>query len=232
MPRVHYHSGVLPVLALLLLAAADQAAIVDRIAAVVDGVAIPESAVRRAVATSALQPEAGEKPEAFRARVLEALIDQRLEYEDAVRFGPAPPDAADISAAVQKLRERLKAEGKDPDAEFAAASLTPEEVRATVERQLVIQRHLAERFRPMAIADAETAREEYETRYVPERKSAGLPVPPFEAVSEAMRVRAQQRVFAEEVAKWLKELRQKARIEIYGLPPPYPAGATPVILSK
>ena len=231
MPRVHYHSGVLPVLALLLLAAG-QTAIVDRIAAVVDGVAIPESAVRRAMATSALQPETGEKPEAFRGRVLEALIDQRLEYEDAVRFGPAPPDAADVTAAVQKLRERLKNEGKDPDAEFAAASLTPEEVRATVERQLVIQRHLAERFRPLAIADAETAREEYETRYVPERKLAGLPVPPFEAVADAMRVRAQQRVFAEEVEKWLKELRQKARIEIYGLPPPYPENATPVILSK
>jgi len=223
---------VLPVLALLLLAAADQASVVDRIAAVVDGVAIPESAVRRAMATSALQPEAGEKPEAFRARVLEALIDQRLEYEDAVRFGPAPPDAADVTAAVQKLRERLKAEGKDPDAEFAAASLTPEELRATVERQLVIQRHLAERFRPLAIADAETAREEYDTRYVPERRAASLPVPPFEAVADAMRVRAQQRVFAEEVEKWLKELRQKARIEIFGLPPPYPEGATPVILSK
>lgn len=223
---------MLPVLALLLLAAADQASVVDRIAAVVDGVAIPESAVRRAMATSALQPEAGEKPEAFRARVLEALIDQRLEYEDAVRFGPAPPDAADVTAAVQKLRERLKAEGKDPDAEFAAASLTPEELRATVERQLVIQRHLAERFRPLAIADAETAREEYDTRYVPERRAASLPVPPFEAVADAMRVRAQQRVFAEEVEKWLKELRQKARIEIFGLPPPYPEGATPVILSK
>ena len=46
---------------------------------------------------------------------MDALIDQHLEYEDAVRFGPAPPDAAEINAAFDKLRERLKAEGKDPD---------------------------------------------------------------------------------------------------------------------
>lgn len=220
------------VLALLVSAAPQQTAVVDRIAAAVDGVAILESAVRRAMATSALRPEEGEKPEAFRVRVLEALIDQRLEYEDAVRFGPAPPDAADVTAAERRLRERLKAEGRDPDAEFAAAGLTPEELRATIERQLVVQRHLAERFRPLAIADVEGAREEYEKYFVPERRAAGQAVPPFDAVAEAMRTRAQQRTFAEEVDKWLKELRQKARIEIFGPLPPYPENAQPVLLSK
>jgi parvulin-like peptidyl-prolyl isomerase len=223
---------VLALLAVLLVPAAEQPVVVDRIAAVVDGVAIPETAVRRAMATSALQPEPGEKPEAFRARVLDALIDQRLEYEDAVRFGPAPPDAAEVSAAVQKLRARLKAEGKDPDAEFAAAGLSPEEVRGMVERQLIVERHLAERFRPLTVADEQGAREEYEKLYAPERRAANLPVPSFDAVADEMRLRAQQRAFAREVEKWLKELRQKARIEIFGLMPPYPEGATPVILSK
>jgi len=217
--------------ALLLIAASAEPQVVDRIAATVDDVAIPESAVRRALVTSALKPEPGETRNAFRDRVLEALIDQHLQYDDAVRFGPAPPDAAEVSAAVQKLRERLKAEGRDPEKEFAAAGLTSEEVRATVERQLVVQRHLRERFRPVAIADEERAREEYEKHFAPERKTAGLPVPPFESVSEQMRLRSQQRVFDEEVEKWMKELRQRARIEIHRIPPPYPQGATPVILS-
>lgn len=205
--------------------------IVDRIAATVDDVAIPESAVRRAMVVSALSPEPGESREAFRARVLDALIDQRLQYEEALRFGPSPPGAAEVEAAMTKLRERLRLEGKDPAAEFAAAGMTPEEVRASIERQLIVQRYLRERFRPIAFADEERAREEYEENYVPERRAAGLPVRPFEEASEEMRERSQQRVFSEEVAKWMKELRDNARVAVYSIPLAVPPLRTPVPLS-
>ena len=150
--------------------------LVDRIAATVNDTAIPESEVRKAMVVSALQPEPGESPEAFRGRVLDALIDQQLEYEDAARFGPAPPDAAQISEAMKKLQDRLKAEGRDPVAEFARAGLTEDDVLASLERQLVIQRYLRERFAPIAYADEEQAREEYEKHYVPEQKAARQPV--------------------------------------------------------
>ncbi len=201
---------------------------VDRIAATVNDVAIPESEVRRATAVSAMRPETGEAPEAFRARVLDALIDEKLEYEDALRFGPPVPGAADVEAAMKSLRDRIAKEGKDPAAEFAAAGLTAEEVRASVERQLVVQRYLQERFRPIAFADEERAREEYDKRYVPERRAAGLSVPAFETVAEEMRSRSQQRVFGEEVEKWRKELREKARVAIYRIPVRIPEGRTPV----
>jgi len=232
-PRAGYHppmrrlAGVLLFAALVLPLAAE---IVDRIAATVEDVAIPESAVRRAMVLSALSPRPGESREAFRARVLDALIDQRLQYQEALRFGPPAPDAAEIVAALKRLQERLAAEGKDPAAEFAAAGITPEELRAAVERQLVVTRYLRERFRPIAFADEERAREEYEERYVPERRAAGLPAPPFEQVSEEMRARSQQRVFEEEVAKWMKELRENARVAIYSVPVPLPAERTPVVL--
>lgn len=214
----------------LLLTAVPQAT-VDRIAATVNDVAIAESEVRRAMAVSALAPEPGESSDTFRARVLEALIDERLEYDDALRFGPAVPDAAEVGAAVKKLRERLAKEGKNPDTEFAAAGLTSSEVRATVERQLIVERYLQERFRPIAFADEDRAREEYEKFYVPERKAAGLSVPAFEAVSEEMRARSQQRVFAEEVEKWIKELRDKSRIAIYRIPVQAAPGRTPVVVA-
>ena len=222
---------LLPIL--LLPAAMALSAVVDRIAATVNDVAIPESEVRRAMALSALRPEAGEKPEAFRARVLDALISERLQYEDALRFGPAVPDAAEVQDALKKLRDRIAKGGKNPDAEFAAAGLTADEVRGTVERQLVIERYLQERFRPIAFADEDRAREEYEKQYTPERKAAGLTVPAFESVSGEMRDRSQQRVFNEEVEKWMKELREKARVAVYPAPVPVPdAGArTPVLVA-
>jgi len=209
------------------LASAD---IVDRVAASVNDTAIPESEVRRAMVVSALQPSPGESVDAFRERVIEALIEEHLEYEDAARFGPAPPDAAEIEKAFQGLRERLRAEGRNPETEFARAGMTPEEVRASLERQLVIARYVRERFAPMAYADEERAREEYEQRFVPERRSAGLAVPPFESVAEEMRKRSSDRAFDEEVARWLKELRQKARVSIYRLPPEIPTTRTPVVV--
>jgi parvulin-like peptidyl-prolyl isomerase len=229
---LRYHDGVKRLaLMLLLVAAAALAATVDRIAATVNDVAIPESDVRRAMALSALRPAAGESPESFRTRVLDALIDERLQYDDALRFGPAVPDAAEVEAALQKLRERLTKEGKNPAAEFAAAGLTPEEVRGTVERQLIIERYLQERFRPIAFADEDRAREEYEKHYAVERKAAGLAVPAFETVSEEMRDRSQQRVFSEEAEKWMKELREKARIAIYPAAAPVSIARTPVVVS-
>jgi hypothetical protein len=211
--------------------AAPGAEIVDRIAATVNDTAIPESEVRRAMVVSALAPSPGETREQFRGRVLDAMIEEHLEYEDAARFGPSPPDAAQIEKAMASLRDRLKAEGKDPDAEFARSGMTVDEVRASIDRQLVIARYLRERFAPIAYADEEQAREEYEKRYVPEQKAAGAPVAAFEVVAEEMRRRASERMFDDEVARWLKDLRQKARISIYRIPVEVPGDRTPVVLS-
>ncbi|HZI66375.1 MAG TPA: hypothetical protein VFF17_07405 [Thermoanaerobaculia bacterium] len=213
------------------LAAIAAAAVVDRIAATVNDVAIPESEVRKAMIVAGLPREAGESNEAYRARVLDALVDQHLQYEDAQRFGPAPPDAAEIEAAMAKLSERLRAEGKDPQTEFTRAGLTREEVRASIERQLLIQRYLRERFTPIAIADETKAREEYDEVYAPERRAAGLSVPPFEAVVEEMRKRAQDRVFAEEIDKWRRDLRVRARVGIYRIPVPVPPERQRVVLT-
>jgi hypothetical protein len=99
-----------------------------------------------------------------------------------------------------------------------------------VERQLIIERYLQDRFRPIAFADEERAKEEYEKFYVPERKAAGLPAPPFEQVSEEMRTRSSQRVFHEEVEKWIRELREKSRISIYRIPPHSGRERTPVVV--
>ncbi len=218
-------------LAFIGVAALAAAGVVDRIAATVNDVAIPESEVRKAMIVAGLPRESGESNAAYRARVLDALVDQHLQYEDAQRFGPAPPDAGEIEAAMAKLSERLRAEGKEAQAEFTRAGLTREEVRASIERQLLIQRYLRERFTPIAIADEERAREEYDDVYAPERSAAGLAVPPFEAVVEEMRKRAQDRVFAEEIDKWRRDLRVKARVGIYRIPVPVPSERERVVLS-
>jgi hypothetical protein len=204
--------------------------LLDYVAASVNDIAIAESEVRKAMALSALRPEPGENLESYRAHVLDALIDQRLQYEDAIRFGTVPVDAADVEEAMKKLKARLSSEGKDPAAEFAAAGMTVEEVRASIERQLLVHRYLLDRIRPIAAAE-DRAKEEYEKFYAPEQRAAKQPVTPFEEVAEAMRARSQQRAFAQEVEKWAKDLREKARVAIYKVPASVPAGRTPVSLT-
>jgi len=194
--------------------------VIDRIAASVDEVAIPESEVRKAMAVSAISPQTGEPESAFRGRVLDALIDQRLQYREAQRFAPATPEPVAVEAAMKRLRERLQASGRDPAAEFAAAGMTVDEVRAALERQIVVQNYLQERFRPIAVADEERAREEYDKRYVPEQQAAGAKAEPFEAVADQMRRQSQQRIYDEEAAKWMKEIRQKAQVAIFTTPLP------------
>lgn len=224
-------SRLLPAFLLAAAASVGQTVLVDRVAASVNDIAIPESALRRAMLLSPLEREPGETADVFRFRVLDALIDQRLQYEDALRFGPEPPDAAEIEAAMAKVFDRLQAEGKVPAEEIARAGLTEEEVRASIERQLVVQRYIRERFRPVALAEEERARVEYDEHFVPERRAAGLPVTPFDQVAGQMRERSQQRVIDEEVDKWIQELRDKARITIYP-PPATPTGqGVPIVIA-
>jgi hypothetical protein len=213
-----------------LLGAAAAAEVVDRIAATVNDSAIPESELRRAMVVSAIERLPDESEEAYRGRVLDALIEERLEYDDAQRFGLGAPDAAEIGKAMASLRERLRAAGKDPDAEFAAAGMSVDEVRASIERQLVIAAYVRERFAPVSYADEEQAREEYDKRYVPEEKAAGRTPAPYEQVAAEMRRRYSVRAFDEQVARWLKDLRQKARISIFRLPTTVSADRTPVVL--
>ena len=107
--------------------------------------------------------------------------------------------------------------------------MTEEEVRASVERQLVVQRYIRERFRP--IAEDESARAEYDEHFLPEQRAEGLPPPPFEQVAAQMRERAQQRAIDEEVDRWIQELREKARITIYPAPAPPVGQGAPVVIA-
>ena len=66
---------------------------------------------------------------------------------------------------------------------------------------------------------------------MPEQEAAGQPVEPYDKVADEMRRRASERAFDDQVARWMKELRQKARIGIYRIPPQLPAGRTPVVVS-
>lgn len=207
----------------LLFAAASPAgaAILDRVAATVDGRAITESEVRRTILTAGITQTAAESEMQFRDRVLSEMIDDYLRYRDALRFAPASPDAAAVDEALRKLRQRLQSEGKDPDREFRAAGMTIEEVRASIEKQMVVSQYVRERFSALAFISAEDLQAEYEGPFSEEYRRAGRPVPPLSSAEEDVRDELRARRTSEEVDKWTKDLREKARITVYSEVPAF-----------
>src|SRR5262249_40398078 len=142
-------------------AAGSAAAILDRIVATVDERAITLTELDRAVLTGGLPKASGESDDAYRERVLTEMIDEFLRYRDALRFLPAPPDPAQVDAAFDALRKRLKDAGKDPEAEFRAAGMSEAEVRASLERQLVVTQYVRDRFAALAFVLPEDLDQEY-----------------------------------------------------------------------
>jgi hypothetical protein len=192
--------------------------LVDRVVATVDARAITLSELKRAELTGNLERDPGETAEHFDQRVLEELIDDYLRYRDALRFAPSPPDAAAVEAAIRKIRDRLKAEGKDPDREFQEAGLTPAEVRASVEKQLIVSAYVRDRFAALVFISSADEKAEYDRR-----REAGEALPPLDEVRARIREELRQRRISEQIEKWTRELREKARIGFVGLPEGAPA---------
>ncbi len=206
------------------------AAMLDRIVATVDERAITLSELNRAVLTGVIAPEAGETHGTFRERVLNVMIDEYLRYRDALRFSPTSPDPAEVDRSLETLRARLRAEGKDPDAEFRAAGLSAPEVRASLERQIVVRQYVRDRFAALAFVSSEDLDQEY-AAVVEEARTAGRPAPARPTIEDQLRERIRDRRTVEEIDKWTKDLREKARITILSEAPSLPEGK-PVVLSK
>lgn len=220
----------LPIAIVLLAAAPGRAVLLDRIVATVDGRAITLSELDHAMVTGSLEKTAGETDDAFRERVLSEMVDEYLRYRDALRFSPAAPDPDAVDQALASLRDRLRKEGKDPDAEFRSAGLDEAQVRASLERQIVVTRYVRDRFSGLVFVSPEDLDQEY-AEVSREYEKTGRVAPPRDALEEELRSRVRDRRTSEEIDKWTKELREKARITRLA-PAPKPAGGKPTILSK
>jgi hypothetical protein len=202
--------------ALVLLAVAVQTRTVDRIVATVNGGAITELELNRAILTGAFEQEPGEEPAHFRQRVLSEMIDEQLRYRDALRFLPSLPDAAEIQKAMDQLVKRLKSEGKDPQAEFASAGLSEDAVRASLEKELIVTRYVRDRFSAPLFISPQEIQAEYAGPFSSELEKKGLPVPPLEQVEDQLSAEIRASKTEEEIQKWTRDLREKARIRILG----------------
>lgn len=204
--------------------------LVDRIIATVDGHAITLSELNRAVLTGTMTRETGENDGQFRSRVLSEMIDEYLRLRDALRFSPVPPAPAQVNAQMDRLKARLRAEGRNADDEFRRAGLSEQDVRLALTRQMIVTQYVDDRFASVAFISAGDIAARYEGPFSERLRREGKPIPPLTAVEEDLRKEIQSERTAQEIEKWTADLRSRARIT-YEENPAAPAGQ-PVVLSR
>jgi peptidyl-prolyl cis-trans isomerase SurA len=224
-PRRLAALSVLPVLMALLLAPAaaqePKTVLQDRVLAVVDDDPILLSDVNRVIKLGLQQPNPGESAEAFRRRVLNALIEERVRFHEIDRFGLEQVPVDEIEQNVAKIRARFP-----DDASFQKAlkevGLDAKKLRQLVARQLLVLTYVDERLGPRVFVSLEDINRYYRDVLAPEMQRRGKPVPPPEEVREEIREVLRQQKLTQELGKWTQELRARADIVIY---PEHQAGA-------
>jgi hypothetical protein len=177
---------------LLSLAASASAEVVERILAVVDGRPLMLSEVR---ALATVQGRA-------LAEALEALIDERLMFQEAARL----PGSAVSEAEEQSLYAELAAR-------LPKAAVPEADLRRLVRRQAAIVKYVEFRFRPHVRVEEQELRDAFAKQH-----GGGEQADAFAAAAPELRRRLAQRALDARIEEWVKELRESASIRYVTAP--------------
>jgi hypothetical protein len=197
-------------------AAAGQATLQDRVLAVVDEDPVLASDVERVIRLGLEQPRPGETDERFRRRVLDALIDQRLQFHEIDRFNFEQVPVDEIQKRVADIRSRFPDEAAFQKA-LKEVGLDPKTLRQLVARQLLVLTYVDERLGARVFVGPDELNRYYREVLTPEMQKRGQQPPPLEDVREDIRETLKQQKMTQEMAKWTQELRAKADVAIYSL---------------
>ncbi|HEV8578244.1 MAG TPA: hypothetical protein VGX68_04100 [Thermoanaerobaculia bacterium] len=187
----------------------------DRVLAVVDEDPILASDVDRVVKLGLQQPNPGESAEAFRSRVIKALIEERLRFHEIDRFGFEQVPVDEIERNVAKIRVRFADEASFQKA-LREVGLDTKKLRQLVARQLLVLTYVDERLGPRVFVSLDEINRYYRDVLTPEMRRRGQPVPPVEDVRDDIREVLKQQKLTQEIEKWTQELRNRADVVVYG----------------
>jgi peptidyl-prolyl cis-trans isomerase SurA len=186
----------------------------DRVIAVADEDPILASDLDRAIVIGQLEPKPGESQRAFRRRVLDDLIAERLRFHEIDRFGLEQVPVDQIERHVAEVRARFK-----DDATFRQklkeVGLDEAALRQMMARQLEVLAYVDERLGPQVFVGLDDIANYYRTVLTPELQKQRLPVPPLESVRDKIREVLRQQRLTGEIERWTEELRRKAVIAVY-----------------
>ena len=180
------------------------AARVDRVLAVVNGEPITYSEVLEAIA---LMP--GATPAPTLEEALERLIDARLMEHEARRYLQEPPSEEESEATLRALMDRF-ATPEDYRATLRRLGVAEDYLRKRIQRELIVDRYVDRRFRPLVQVAQREVEEYYRTVLLPDL-DAGSPASLVE-VESLIRNILEQRDLNRRISAWVDELKSTARI--------------------
>ncbi|HEY0558370.1 MAG TPA: hypothetical protein VGG20_29230 [Thermoanaerobaculia bacterium] len=198
-----------------------KAVLQDRVQAVVDEDPILASDVERAIRLGLVQPNPGEADAQFRRRVLDGLIDQRLQFHEIDRFNFEQAPVDDIQKRVAEIRARFPDEASFQKA-LKEVGLDPKSLRQLVARQLLVLTYVDERLGSRVFVGPDDINRYYRDVLTPEMQKHGQPVPQLVDVREDIREVLKQQKMTQEMTTWTRDLRERVDVVVY------PAGNQPL----
>jgi hypothetical protein len=194
----------------------------------VDEDPILASEVEKVVALGLAKPKPGESDTAFRRRVLDELIEQRLRFHEIDRYGFEQVPVDLIEKSVADIRARFPNEEAFRKT-LRDLGLTQQVLRQLVARQLMVLTHVEEQLGPRVFVSLDDITQYYRTVLTPEMQKQKQSVPPLDDVREQIRTVLKQDRLNKELTKWTEELRRKADIHVYFDKPP---GDLPPVIKR
>jgi hypothetical protein len=186
----------------------------DRVVAVVDEDPILASEIDRAIVLHLIDAKPGEADAAYRRRILDQLVEQRLRFHEIDRFGFEQVPVDDIEAQVAKIRATFP-----DDAAFRKAlkdlGMTFPVLRQLVARQLMVYTYVDEQLGARVFVSLDDITQYYRNVLTPQMQKSGQAVPALDDVREQIRDVIKQQRLNSEIEKWTQELRRKADVAVY-----------------
>jgi SurA N-terminal domain len=200
----------------------------DRILAVVDEDPILQSDLDRTIALGLKQRNPNEEETAFRRRVLNELIEERLRFHEIDRFGFGQVPVSEIDSHVAEIRNRFKDEATF-EKTLKEHGMTVKSLRQLVARQLLTLSYVGEQLGPRVFVSLDDITKYYKEVLTPEMQKRGQPVPPLDDVRDQIRTVLREQRLNEVIGKWTEELRRKANVQVYF---DQPSGPLPPLVKK
>ena len=186
----------------------------DRVLAVVDDDPILASDLDRAIFAGQFQKQPAEADSAFRRRVLQDLVAQRLRFHEIDRFGMEQVPVVQIEKQVAEVRARYKDEAAFKQ-RLKEVGLDDATLHQMMARQLEVLAFVDERLGPQVFVGLDDIATYYRNVLTPQLQKQHLAVPPLDDVRDQIRGVLRQQRLTEEIDRWTEELRAKANIAVY-----------------
>jgi hypothetical protein len=189
-----------------------RADIVDQIAAVVDEEVITYSDLQWLIDFRGFDvPTDPKQRRDFYLSILDQVIDQKLIAMEAEQTPIITITNEDVEAQIAAYKRRFASE-EEFQQKLTEMQMSPYEFRQLIRRQLAVNEFIEKRFKPFIIVLPSDIEQYYREQLLPKLKEQNQPIPPLDVVEESIRQILTEQRTNEELERWLRTARRRARV--------------------